>query len=153
MTDAAPLLSLSDLRVEFDTRDGVAKVINDLSFDLMAGETLGIVGESGAGKSQLALALMGLSERHARVEGEIRVADNGFAFLVAPGVKNEGLLVAQLGKVVMGSGNKLTLDFHGDGLVTYAIEGKVAGAEPADESGRKVVNVEPPSGSHVKSVV
>ena len=54
------LLQVDNLRVEFDTRDGVARVIDDLSFSLDKGETLGIVGESGCGKSMTALAVMGL---------------------------------------------------------------------------------------------
>ncbi|MDA8338747.1 MAG: filamentous hemagglutinin N-terminal domain-containing protein [Nitrospiraceae bacterium] len=58
-------------------------------------------------------------------KGEIKIADNGFVLLVAPAVSNEGLIIANLGKVVMGAGNKLTLDFFGDGLITYAVEGKV----------------------------
>lgn len=58
-------------------------------------------------------------------KGEIKVADNGFVLLVAPAVSNEGLIIANLGKVVMGTGNKLTLDFFGDGLITYVVEGKV----------------------------
>jgi trimeric autotransporter adhesin len=58
-------------------------------------------------------------------QGDIRIADNGFCFLVAPGVKNEGTILAQLGKVVMASGNALTLDFNGDGLLTYTLSGKV----------------------------
>ena len=57
----APLLSVEGLRVEFALRGGqVSRVIDDLSFELGAGETLGIVGESGCGKSMTALAIMGL---------------------------------------------------------------------------------------------
>lgn len=58
-------------------------------------------------------------------KGQIKVADNGFVFLVAPGVKNKGLIIANIGKVVLGSGNKFTVDFRGDGLITYEISGKV----------------------------
>ena len=54
------ILDIQDLCVEFDTRDGVARVINKLSFNLHAGETLGILGESGCGKTMSALAVMGL---------------------------------------------------------------------------------------------
>ncbi len=58
-------------------------------------------------------------------QGEIRVSENGFVFLVAPAVSNEGLIIANLGQVVLGAGKSLTLDFNGDGLVTYQIDGKV----------------------------
>ena len=55
------LLSVNGLSVEFDLKDkSTSRVINDLSFDLKAGETLGIVGESGCGKSMTALAIMRL---------------------------------------------------------------------------------------------
>jgi len=55
------LLEVKGLSVEFDLKDGtVSRVINDLNFSLTAGQTLGIVGESGCGKSMTALAIMGL---------------------------------------------------------------------------------------------
>ena len=54
------LLEVKKLRIELTTRDGIAPVIDDLSFTLNPGETLSFVGESGCGKSMTALALMGL---------------------------------------------------------------------------------------------
>ena len=56
----SPLLEVKNLRIELTTRDGVAPVIDDLSFTLNPGETMSFVGESGCGKSMTALALMGL---------------------------------------------------------------------------------------------
>lgn len=55
-----PLLQVDNLRIELTTRDGIAPVIDDLSFSLNAGETISFVGESGCGKSMTALGIMGL---------------------------------------------------------------------------------------------
>ncbi len=54
------LLKVENLRIELTTRDGVAPVIDDLSFEMNAGETMSFVGESGCGKSMTALGIMGL---------------------------------------------------------------------------------------------
>ncbi len=54
------LLEVDDLRVEFRTRDGVAKAINGVTFSLDEGETLAVLGESGSGKSVTAQAIMGI---------------------------------------------------------------------------------------------
>jgi oligopeptide transport system ATP-binding protein len=56
----APLLEVEDLRVEFRTRDGVASVLNGVSYRVAAGETLAVLGESGSGKSVTAQAVMGI---------------------------------------------------------------------------------------------
>ena len=55
-----PLLKVENLRIELTTRDGVAPVIDNLSFKLGHGENISFVGESGCGKSMTALAIMGL---------------------------------------------------------------------------------------------
>jgi len=57
---AMPLLRVRDLAVEFRTQQGVARAVDGISFDLHAGETLGLVGESGCGKTVTGLALLGL---------------------------------------------------------------------------------------------
>ena len=56
----APILDVQDLQTYFFTRSGVVKAVDGVSFSLMPGETLGIVGESGCGKSMTALSIMGL---------------------------------------------------------------------------------------------
>jgi len=59
-TSGAPLLSVENLTVEFSTAAGVARALDGVSFEVRAGETLAILGESGCGKSTTAQAIMGL---------------------------------------------------------------------------------------------
>ena len=61
--NADPILDVAGLSVEFHTRRGIARVLDDVSFSLPRGGTLGLVGESGCGKSITALAVMGLLRR------------------------------------------------------------------------------------------
>jgi peptide/nickel transport system ATP-binding protein len=61
------LLSVEHLRVEIPTRRATLVAIDDISFDIAAGEVLGVVGESGAGKSITGTALIGLLDRPARI--------------------------------------------------------------------------------------
>jgi len=69
-----PVLSIRDLVVEFPFRDDVFTAVNGVSFDIMPGEVLGVVGESGAGKSMTGSAVIGLIERPGRIaRGEIRL--------------------------------------------------------------------------------
>src|SRR5215510_3417927 len=74
MTEAgAPLIEVKDLGVRLNTSRGPAQAVRGVSFSLKRGETLGLVGESGCGKSVTALALMGLLPDSAVVSGSIRL--------------------------------------------------------------------------------
>ena len=64
-----PLLEVKNLRVEFPTRRGTLVAIDDVSFSIAPGEVLGVVGESGAGKSLTGAAIIGLLEPPGRVAG------------------------------------------------------------------------------------
>jgi peptide/nickel transport system ATP-binding protein len=67
-----PLLDVQDLRVTLPTRSGAVPALRGVSFALQAGQTLGLIGESGCGKSLTALALMGLLPEGAQMAGSIR---------------------------------------------------------------------------------
>jgi peptide/nickel transport system ATP-binding protein len=72
---ARPLLEVRHLRVEFPTRRGRLVALDEISFDIAPGEILGVVGESGAGKSLTGAAIIGLLDPPGRVVGgEIRFA-------------------------------------------------------------------------------
>lgn len=64
-----PVLSVRNLRVEFVSRRGTLRAIDDVSFDIMPGEVLGVVGESGAGKSVTGSAVIGLIDPPGRIAG------------------------------------------------------------------------------------
>jgi filamentous hemagglutinin family protein len=67
--------------------------------------------------------------------GEITARAGGLVALVAPGVENSGVIRAELGRVVLASGNRFTLDLFGDKLITFAVDDKVA-ARLTDIEGR-----------------
>jgi peptide/nickel transport system ATP-binding protein len=66
---SAKLLEVKHLRVEFNSRRGTLVAIDDVSFEIAPGEVLGVVGESGAGKSITGTAIIGLLEPPGRIAG------------------------------------------------------------------------------------
>jgi peptide/nickel transport system ATP-binding protein len=66
---AQPVLSVQDLTVEFVTRRGTLRALDKVSFDIARGEVLGVVGESGAGKSVTGSAIIGLIDPPGRIAG------------------------------------------------------------------------------------
>jgi peptide/nickel transport system ATP-binding protein len=70
----SPLLEVRNLRVEFPTRRGTLLAVDEVSFSIAPGEALGVVGESGAGKSLTGAAILGLLEPPGRLAAdEIKV--------------------------------------------------------------------------------
>src|SRR5689334_19182617 len=68
----APLLEVKDLRVHFESEDGVVHAVDGISYSVDQGQALGIVGESGSGKSVSSLTVMGLTRaRNTTIEGQI----------------------------------------------------------------------------------
>lgn len=93
------LLDIQDLTITLNTAQGPAKAVRNLSFSLERGESFGIVGESGCGKSITALAIMGLLPGAAQVDGSIRL---------------DGQDLTQLDDVEMGKvrGNRIAMIFQ-----------------------------------------
>jgi peptide/nickel transport system ATP-binding protein len=81
LTDPKPLLEVENLGIRLTTSRGPAQAVREVSFALKRGETLGLVGESGCGKSITALALMGLLPESAVVTGSIRLEGRELAGL------------------------------------------------------------------------
>ena len=69
----APLLEVSELRVTLQTPRGPAEALRGIGLQMQRGDTLGLIGESGCGKSMTALALMGLLPEGAKLQGSIRL--------------------------------------------------------------------------------
>src|SRR5690242_909094 len=94
------LLEVEDLKIQFQTQDGLVKSVDGVSFSLERGRTLGIVGESGSGKSVTSLGIMGLHHgSNARISGHIRL-------------DGEDLVAAAPGRVRELRGSKMAMIFQ-----------------------------------------
>ncbi|MCA9982706.1 MAG: ABC transporter ATP-binding protein [Anaerolineales bacterium] len=91
----SPVLEVRNLNVSYYTDAGRAKALDDVSLTLHAGEKLGLVGESGAGKSTMALAMMRMIKPPGRIEGGQVIVDG--TDLVA--ISKEEMLKARLSKI------------------------------------------------------
>ena len=77
------MLTVQDLKVGFRTEQGVVRAVDGVSFDLEAGQTIGIVGESGSGKTVTAKALMNLLPSYAQVDGTVTFDDRDVLAMAA----------------------------------------------------------------------
>lgn len=101
-----PVLEVRDLRVQFPTSWGPIKAVDGVTFTLQPGERLGLIGESGSGKSTIALAVMRLLKPPARiVSGEILL--NGVDLLRLPEEEMRTRRLAEIALVTQGAMNSL----------------------------------------------
>lgn len=100
------VLVVQDLRVYYDTRDGVVKAVDGVSFTLKQGERLALVGESGSGKSTLAMALLRLTRPPGRVVGG-RVYLNGREILALDRGEMRAVRLSGIALVPQGAMNSL----------------------------------------------
>ena len=83
MDEKKALLQVEDLRTYFHTEDGIVKAVDGVTFDVFPGETLGIVGESGCGKSVTSLSIMRLLDEKGEIAGG-RISFDGEDVLAIP---------------------------------------------------------------------
>ena len=86
-TDKAPLLEISNLRVHFDTMDGPVEALHDVNLTVEEGQIMGIVGESGCGKSVTSLTAIGLATCEVD-EGSITFCGDEMVFTTSERNKN-----------------------------------------------------------------
>ncbi len=96
------LLEVKDLRVAFNTASGTVNALNGVSFDIMKNESVGIVGESGCGKSVTARAIMRILEKNSVMTGSVTLySDNGMAEISALPTESEEMRKVRGGKIAM----------------------------------------------------
>ena len=100
------ILEVRDLRVHYNTRQGAVRAVNGVSFDLRAGERLGLVGESGSGKTTAAQALMRLIRPPGKIEGG-QVLLDGLSLLELPDEQMRKIRLAEIALVSQGAMNSL----------------------------------------------
>lgn len=99
MTDAPPLLDVSDLKVDFHVSGTVQRAVQGVSFSLMPGRTLGVVGESGCGKSVTSLAIMRLVPQPPGVYGGGEIQFGGRDLLSLPEAEMRKLRGGRIGMI------------------------------------------------------
>src|SRR5205809_2187318 len=101
-----PVLEVSELQVHYPTPRGPLKAVDGVSFELAPGERLGLIGESGSGKSTIAMALMRMIKPPGRiVSGSIKL--NGEELLTVPEHAMRQRRLAQIALITQGAMNSL----------------------------------------------
>jgi peptide/nickel transport system ATP-binding protein len=120
-----PLLEVKNLRTYFHTQRGIVKAVDDVSFDLAPGERFGLIGESGCGKSTVALSLMRLIRPPGRIEAG-QVLLDGVNILDLTDEEMRRVRLAQIALISQGAMNSLNpvlrvREMFADGLRSHEI--------------------------------
>jgi len=106
-TEERPILEVENLRTYFHTRDGVVKAVDGISFEVRRGEILGLVGESGCGKSVTSLSLMRLIPKPGRIEEGSSITFDGKDILAMSSKELEGLRGEHMSMIFQQPGSAL----------------------------------------------
>ena len=136
MTDrSAPILRVRDLALHYFTSQGVVRALDGLSFDLYPGETLGLVGESGCGKTTTGMALLGMPSPPGRIVGGSILIDGVETVGMSDRRLRREVRWSKIAMVFQGAMNCLTpvytvRDLMAETWREHQIGGKAAGAGP-----------------------
>ncbi|MCU1763153.1 ABC transporter ATP-binding protein [Pseudomonas sp. 14P_8.1_Bac3] len=142
-----PLLKITGLRIEAASADGWTEIVHGIDLQLQPGQILGLVGESGAGKSSIGLAAMGYTREGCRISGG-EVLFDGINMRTLSSTQHQGLLGARIAYVAQSAAASFNpahklIDQHCESAVEHGVANRSNAQREAVELYRKISLPEP----------